>query len=138
VLMVVVFQKKGERDVKFGKLAITGERQTIDGRDYRLCRCECGNEKLILEDSLWRKKRPTRSCGCLRGQHIGEGSCVSLDLAGQKFGRLIAIRVSRRDKYRQNVWECICDCGNTAEVKASSLKSGHTRSCGCLKNGQEG
>ena len=31
------------------------------------------------------------------------------------------------------VWECICDCGNTIFVARSSLKSGNTKSCGCLR-----
>lgn len=29
-------------------------------------------------------------------------------------------------------WLCQCDCGNIVEVLGYSLKSGHTKSCGCL------
>lgn len=29
-------------------------------------------------------------------------------------------------------WICMCDCGNTTMVGSWKLKSGHTKSCGCL------
>lgn len=56
-----------------------------------------------------------------------------VDLTGQRFGRLVVKALA--DKGRKNVsakWECICDCGNTLIVSASSLRTGNTRSCGCL------
>lgn len=30
------------------------------------CQCSCGNEIVVCSSSLGRKKRPTRSCGCIR------------------------------------------------------------------------
>jgi hypothetical protein len=54
-----------------------------------------------------------------------------INLKGKRFGRLLAIRdVGSNGKRR--LWLCQCDCGGTAEVVATKLKSGHTRSCGCL------
>lgn len=53
------------------------------------------------------------------------------DLTGRRFGRLIA--VSRAASWKNGArWECVCTCGNTVTVRAASLKSGKTRSCGCL------
>jgi hypothetical protein len=55
------------------------------------------------------------------------------DLSGQRFGRLTVLRDSGK-RYRKNtIWNCLCDCGNTAKVYTSSLKRGHTKSCGCLQ-----
>lgn len=58
---------------------------------------------------------------------------MSVDIAGQRFGRLIA-----KEKVIINgitKWRCECDCGNKkfyATVKA--LNSGNTKSCGCIKS----
>jgi len=30
-------------------------------------------------------------------------------------------------------WICRCECGNTIEISSSSLTSGKTKSCGCIK-----
>ncbi len=56
-----------------------------------------------------------------------------MDLSGQKFGRLTAIRMTDKRINKSVVWECLCDCGNTCEVIAASLRAGRTQSCGCLK-----
>jgi len=31
------------------------------------------------------------------------------------------------------VWLCICDCGNLVEMPSNRLRTGNTRSCGCLR-----
>lgn len=31
------------------------------------------------------------------------------------------------------MWNCLCECGNTKRIEASSLKNGTTKSCGCLQ-----
>ena len=55
-----------------------------------------------------------------------------LDLTGWRFGRLIAIRMTRV-KNKKTYWLCECDCENIREVSLSNLRSGHTTSCGCWK-----
>lgn len=49
------------------------------------------------------------------------------NLTGQVFGRLTA------HTYTSGKWECRCDCGESVVVRANSLKSGNTQSCGCLQ-----
>jgi hypothetical protein len=53
------------------------------------------------------------------------------DLTGMRFGRLEII--GRVPNKGANVWwSCRCQCGTTKDVRASSLISGVSRSCGCL------
>ena len=52
---------------------------------------------------------------------------------GRKFGRLTIVRRSDKIVPKNVVWVCKCDCGNTVEVIASSLRKGDTKSCGCLR-----
>lgn len=56
-----------------------------------------------------------------------------IDLTGQKFGKLTAVRYKGVRGRRRTYWECVCECGNTVCVASVHLKSGHTKSCGCLK-----
>lgn len=63
---------------------------------------------------------------------------VRLDLTGQRFGRLRALRFVDQNKHGNSVWECLCDpetggCGATCEALGHLLRSGATRSCGCLR-----
>lgn len=56
-----------------------------------------------------------------------------LDITGQRFGRLEAVKMNRRDeRTRIRYWLCKCDCGNFTEVNIAKLRNGHTKSCGCL------
>jgi hypothetical protein len=55
-------------------------------------------------------------------------------LVGKKFGRLIVLsEVAERYKNRAVQWKCKCDCGKIKIAIGSSLKDGHTQSCGCLQ-----
>lgn len=57
-----------------------------------------------------------------------------IDLTGQKFGRLTVISYAGRSYYGHTQWKCKCDCGNEILTVYQSLKSGCTKSCGCLKS----
>lgn len=54
------------------------------------------------------------------------------DLTGQRFGRLVV--VERRSSQGGPVrWLCRCDCGRETTVRRGDMRSGRTRSCGCLR-----
>ena len=38
----------------------------------------------------------------------------------------------------KRMWHCICECGKECDVRASDLKSGNTRSCGCFQQFSRG
>ncbi len=68
---------------------------------------------------------------------------IGVNLIGLKYGRLLVVKKSDQRKNGRIVWECFCDCGKTIFVKSDALKSGNTKSCGCLalearsKNGRD-
>lgn len=115
---------------KFGKLNVlkrAEDRFDKKGRKliYWFCQCDCGNVCEIEGSQL--RKGITKSCGCL--DHP--------DLSGKRFGKLTVIKVGnpqiQSNGKPQKRWLCKCDCGNKLLVCTSSLNSGHTTSCGCIK-----
>ena len=56
------------------------------------------------------------------------------NLLGMVFGRLsIVSKTEKRDGQGNILWNCLCECGSTIDVGSSSLLTGNTQSCGCLK-----
>ena len=55
------------------------------------------------------------------------------NLLNQKFNRLTVIDEAPSIN-KKTFWKCKCDCGNILNVRADALKSGKTKSCGCLNN----
>lgn len=51
------------------------------------------------------------------------------DLVDKRFGKLTVLEYDQEKKK----WKCQCDCGKTVFVRTTSLTSGHTTSCGCVK-----
>jgi len=56
---------------------------------------------------------------------------VDENLINQRFGRLIITSIDGRVNSRLFV-NCTCDCGNTKRIRYDILKSGDSKSCGCL------
>ena len=114
--------KKDLQNMTFGELTVVKE----CGRDAYSniiweCKCECGNITYVVTRDL------------LNGHTTSCGHCNDIKI-GDKFGRLTILDKHGIDKNSgKTVWSCKCDCGNTKFVIGSELKSGHTKSCGCLK-----
>lgn len=119
---IVSYNLVGQR---FGKLLViepTNERSSSGAIMWR-CQCDCGNEHIVSTNSLI---QGTKSCGCITS---------AIDLTGQRFGKLVAIRPTEKRSGSFVVWECKCDCGNTAYVSVGNLhKEDGTKSCGCIKS----
>lgn len=58
---------------------------------------------------------------------------MAKDLTGQRFGRLIALERSGKDKWQNVLWKCRCDCRNETVVRGANLIAGAVMSCGCAK-----
>ena len=55
-----------------------------------------------------------------------------VDISGQRFGKLVAQSLIDEKRKWHARWLCKCDCGQTKISDSGSLRSGQTRSCGCL------
>lgn len=55
-----------------------------------------------------------------------------IDLTGQTFNRLTVVSRAENSRHPSANWNCVCSCGNATVVRGDSLKSGGTRSCGCI------
>lgn len=106
---------------RFGKLTVLHRVEPKSYPIYWVCQCDCGKIKNIRSSSL--TQGLTKSCGCLKNEN----------LIGQKFNRLTVVELlPDRDNFRRKVYKCQCKCGNYINVRSSDLKSGNTKSCGCL------
>lgn len=62
---------------------------------------------------------------------------TAFDLTGKKFGRLTVIEMAaEKMKSGEAKWVCRCDCGTSRLVPSYRLRSGRTKSCGCLAREQ--
>lgn len=89
------------------------------------CECSCGGEKDV--SAIYLRNGKTKSCGCLN-REIKSRS----DIAGQRFGKLVAIRFDHMDEKYKPHWLFQCDCGNQKVLPINSVKWSRVRSCGCL------
>lgn len=119
---------------RFGRLTVISYIQKKERGSHWLCKCDCGNEKIVPGEYLTRGK--TKSCGCLRKESINnkEGGRKGINLAGQQFGFLTAIEPTEQRNNGSIVWKCKCKCGNEILVPARNLTGGGRISCGCLKS----
>ena len=109
---------------RFGRLTVISLNEEVTKqkkRSYWNCLCDCGNVVVVRGSSL--TGGDTKSCGCSKVE----------DLTGQRFGRLTVIKEYGRDKQGRVLWLCRCDCGSEVIVYSCHLKSGATKSCGCLQ-----
>jgi len=58
----------------------------------------------------------------------------TIDLIGKKFGKLLVVKQSdARGNKGQIKWLCLCECGKKHETSGESIRSGKSKSCGCLR-----
>lgn len=108
-----------------GRLTVL-ERVT-DGPMRWRCVCACGGSKLATTNYL--KSSGAPSCGCAEREAIAASRFV--DLAGQRFGKLLVDEHVGFDDKRKSLWRCTCDCGGERVTRGNTLKSGRAISCGC-------
>lgn len=113
---------------KFGKLTVIKMSDKRNGSNDILweCLCDCGKTKLATSGNL--RNGDAKSCGCLK--NIDYDSFI-----GKTYGRLTILSFTKNN---ERVYVS-CECGEIKYKSWQDVKSGHTKSCGCLsKEGRKG
>ena len=93
------------------------------------CRCDCGAVTVVQGANL--RNGHTASCG---GHRAGVGGRPKIDETDLRYGRLLVIGRELTPDTSAAYWRCLCDCGEYTVVAGGNLRSGRTKSCGCLKS----
>lgn len=114
---------------KIGRLLVVEKtNKRNNGQVVWKCLCDCGKIVEVCGNNLG---RTTFSCGCLRSDISSQ---KTVDILGEKFGKLTVIEKTNKRAGRDVIWKCKCDCGGIAEVRGVYLRNGHTQSCGCIRS----
>lgn len=112
---------------KFGKLTAIERVHYPDKKGvFWLCKCDCGNMKIVKSSLLIEGK--TRSCGCLKDEPRHE------NLVGLKFNLLTVVECVGKYTDGHPKWLCECECGEKTYANGRDLKSGRHKSCGCYRS----
>jgi hypothetical protein len=113
-----------------GEWTVLSTKQRKGKQAAFLCRCSCGEEKLVSANHLLAgDTRQCRACFNKSGKYIK-------NLIGRKFGRWTPfelVRTQTAQGKKTVSWRCRCDCGVEAVVIGGSLINGDSTSCGCYK-----
>lgn len=118
-------------DHRYGRLTVLGPA----GKEW-ICKCDCG--EIIIRPAGPLRSGNTKSCGCLQKENVvanaraRESNPINI---GDRFGELIVIDKSDVRTHQKVHWLCQCSCGKTKAVSAGRLKSGDSKSCGHLSEG---
>lgn len=107
---------------KFNMLTIIQEL----GGNKVLCKCDCGNEKVINKDNV--KSGKVMSCGCLLRKKGRQRLDLQKNTVGQRFGNLVVLEELGGGRVL-----CQCDCGKSKNINKGHLLNGDITSCGCVQ-----
>lgn len=94
--------------------------KTTTGNTVWRFSCSCGGSRDVVPNKLNEKARCPE---CLKGK----------DIKGKRYGKLTALKQLDISSNKDYNWICKCDCGNEHITTIGRLQSGHTLSCGCLR-----
>lgn len=130
---------------RYGRLTVLRELEQQEYLRVLWCRCDCGTEKAVKLKNV--RSGTTSSCGCFNKQRSSEthrGKVFQrsrrwqfVPKPGMRFDRLLVTAVIDNPKPIGSLRprlavEVQCDCGTVKVCNWFNVRSGITRSCGCL------
>ncbi len=114
---------------RIGLWTVLDQKVSAPRSSYKwLCRCQCGTERFVNEQSL--KNGSSQSCGCTRTNAV-RAAC-SHQLIGKVFGDLTVTEAAPPPPGGTGSWwRCVCSCGNTYLCPGTLLVTGRRTHCGC-------
>lgn len=110
----------------YGELTVVEMLYNYNNNHRTYCTCITINDNIVIARADALQSGAT---------HYAKGAGRTgkpINIAGQRFGLLIAIKpTERRGSNGSVIWECLCDCGNVTYAPLGQLTRGHTLSCGC-------
>ncbi len=120
-----------------------------NGRSNWLCECQCENKTQRIVDGYSLTSGRSTSCGCIRDMLSKERGAaahnqklqkrqkekVTQTLVGNIYGELQVLSLVDMHEPSHSYYKCKClRCGNEKIIRGSSLTTGHTTSCGCIRS----
>lgn len=115
---------------RFGRWIVIEPANCHPKRIHWLCRCDCGETRLIMDSNL--RCGSSKSCGCSR-YHGRKKSLNKTLTPGMRFGMLTTQQALPAMPYHHPKWLCLCDCGRLKAVDIYDLAGSRVVSCGCKK-----
>ena len=109
----------------FGKLKVIKRIENVGKEVVWLCECQCNKKSELNVKSRYLIHGYKKSCGCTREKIE--------DLTGLKFNHWIVLDYVGKNKTRNSLWLCECDCENKTQkvVSDTNLKNSKSKCCGC-------
>lgn len=91
--------------------------------------CDCGATTHATLDNF--RRGNVKSCGCLNKARIMPPKVKKSEI-GEKHNMLTLIKIDKTKPYAKGRHVFICECGNECTPELKAVRSGHTKSCGCI------
>ena len=126
--------QKDLTNMQFGNLTVLSYKYTNTHGKYYLCKCNCGNTKIIRGSTLTSGK--IQGCGCNIGKN-NKGKTFTDKIQshiGEKYNNLTIIDFEKNKRKNQRGYSCICkcNCGNITIQQYADVVNSKVISCGCL------
>jgi len=125
---------------QYGKLTVIGFGPPDEGPPEQvrlICECSCEAKTKVKHKRAALLTGHVRSCGCLLGDWNTDRI---IPMIGKVFGRWTVLEVDNETKLLQTSGgglnykcQCACEAKTIRTIPGPSLRSGHSKSCGCMK-----